>query len=122
MQAYQDEQLFERAREIEGWLRSDLRTLDGVAIVGEIRGLGAFFGIEVVKDRRTRERLVPWHGGRSGLMKDIYAALRRGGVYASGKDNIIIGAPLLTIGKTELHDGLQVLRGVLSEFVGAAGA
>jgi taurine---2-oxoglutarate transaminase len=122
VQAYQDEQLFERAREIEGWLRSEFRAFDAVAIVGEIRGLGAFFGIELVKDRRTREPLVPWHGGRSGLMKDIYATLRRSGVYAFGKDNIIIVAPPLTIGKTELHDGLQVLRGVLSEFVGAAGA
>ncbi len=54
LRAYRDEALFERAREIEGWLRTRFDALQRRhRIVGEARGVGAFFGLELVDDREN---------------------------------------------------------------------
>jgi taurine---2-oxoglutarate transaminase len=110
LRVYKEEKLFERAREIEGWLRDGLaRISERHRIVGEARGVGAFWGIELVKDRKTREPLVPWHGDGPGVMKTLYAELRKRGVYTFGKYNVTMVTPPLTVTKAELDEGLVAL-------------
>src|SRR5580700_1405592 len=66
LRAYREERLFERAREIEGWLRTRFDELQRRhAIVGEARGVGAFFGLELVADSQTRAPLIPWQGAQT---------------------------------------------------------
>jgi taurine--2-oxoglutarate transaminase len=84
--------------------------------IGEIRGKGLFWGIELVKDRETREPLVPFNAAGeafapvAGLVK---AAMERG-VYLMAHWNVIICAPPLTITREELDEALGVLDEVLS--------
>ena len=110
VRAYRDERLFERAQQIETWLRDLLGALkEKHSIVGDVRGTGAMFAIELVKNRETKEPLAPWHGPATAAMKEFFAALWRRGVYAFGRFNIIMVAPPLIIHKTELDAGIEAV-------------
>lgn len=111
VRAYREEGLFERAREIEGWLQEGLRPLVAkYEIVGEVRGVGAFFAVEFVKNKASKEPLVEWHGaGGLGVMKNLYGELRKRGVYTFGKFNCTMVAPPLTTSKAELDKALVAL-------------
>lgn len=111
VRAYREEGLFERGREIEGWLQEGLRPLvDKYEIVGEVRGVGAFFAVEFVKSKASREPLVEWHGaGGLGVMKNLYGELRKRGVYTFGKFNCTMVAPPLTTSRAELDKALVAL-------------
>lgn len=110
IRTYKEEKIFERAREMESWLREGLaRIAECHRTVGEVRGLGAFWGIEFVKDKKTREPLVAWHGDGLGVMATLYGELRKRGVYTFGKYNVTMVTPPLTMTKSELDEGLAAL-------------
>ena len=52
---FDDEGLLKHVRDNEEAFRSSLRSLEDLPIVGDIRGAGYFYGIELVKDKVTRE-------------------------------------------------------------------
>jgi taurine--2-oxoglutarate transaminase len=85
-------------------------------LIGEVRGLGALFGLELVRGRDSREPLVAWHDG-FGLtsMRRFYDRLLDAGVHAYGRYNIVLVAPPLTVTEEELAEGLSVLDGALGE-------
>jgi taurine--2-oxoglutarate transaminase len=117
LRAYLAEGLFQRAYEIESWLRRGLEELQKRhELIGEVRGLGALFGLELVRDRDSREPLVAWHDG-FGLtsMRRFYDRLLDAGVHAYGRYNIVLVAPPLTVTEEELAEGLSVLDGALGE-------
>ncbi|VVM06429.1 taurine---2-oxoglutarate transaminase [Methylacidimicrobium cyclopophantes] len=108
--AYRDEGLFDRARLIEEWLWRGLRNLEKESpLIGEVRGLGAFFGLELVRDRETREPLSLWHKPLSPEILWLQQQLLGRGVYAFFKHNVMLIAPPLTITEEELQDGLEQL-------------
>lgn len=108
--AYRDEHIFERARALEAPLRAGLeRLMAKHAIIGEVRGVGAFFALEFVGDRAARTPLVPWQGKGLGIMTTLYGALRREGVYVLGRYNMIHIAPPLTISQPEIDEALAAL-------------
>jgi taurine--2-oxoglutarate transaminase len=116
LRAYREGALFERALEIEGWLREGLGALAREhAIVGDVRGVGAFFGLELVKDRTTREPFVAWQGASMGPMAGFYKRLRELGVYTFGRYNCVMIAPPLVIERADLDDGLARLGVALGE-------
>ena len=117
VRAYKEEKIFENALVIEGWLKSGLAPIaEKHRIVGEARGVGAFFALELVKDRASREPLVPWHGDGPGVMKNLYIELRKRGVLTFGKFNCVMVAPPLTTTKPELDEALKGLCEGLTAF------
>ena len=115
VRAYREENLFTRANEIEGWLKSGLATLaEKHRTVGDARGVGAFFALELVKDKKTKEPLVAWQGDGPGIMKTFYAELRKRGVITFGKFNCTMVAPPLTVTKAEVDEGMDALDGALT--------
>ena len=117
LRAYKEEKLFERAKELEGWLKSGLLAIqEKHRIVGEARGVGAFWALELVTDKKTKEALVPWHGEGPGVMKNLYGELRKRGVITFGKFNCVMVAPPLTTLKSELDEALAALDGALTAF------
>lgn len=115
VRAYKEENLFTRANEIEGWLKSGLATLaEKHRTVGDARGVGAFFALELVKDKKTKEPLVAWQGDGPGVMKTFYAELRKRGVITFGKFNCTMVAPPLTVTKAEVDEGMVALDGALT--------
>ena len=76
--------------------------------VGEVRGLGAFWAIELVADPETRAPLAPY-GGSSPAMAATVAACERGGLLPFANDNRIHVVPPLTITDDEARRGLGIL-------------
>jgi taurine--2-oxoglutarate transaminase len=117
VRAYKEEKIFERAHAMEGWLRPGLVALaEKHRTIGEARGVGAFFALELVKDRSSKEPLVAWHGDGPGIMKNLYGELRKRGVYTFGKFNCVMVAPPLTATKEEVDEGLAALDDALTAF------
>lgn len=82
---YRDEGLYTRGRQIESWLRDGLESvMQRSPVVGDVRGVGAFFAIELVKDRGTREPLVPWQGSSNGPLPACCAVCGNSGSTPSG--------------------------------------
>ena len=107
--------LFTRARALESWLREGLARVAGRAeIVGDVRGIGAFFAIELVRDRATKAPVVAWQGRDAGPLPGILAKLRARGVYAFGRYNVMLITPPLIIERDELDEGLASLADVLA--------
>jgi taurine--2-oxoglutarate transaminase len=109
--------LYERGLLIEKWLEEELRQIqDACELVGDIRGLGAFFAIELVRDRNSREPITPWQGEDPGPLPHLLKLLRQHGVVAFGRYNIILIAPPLIIQRDELHTGMQGVAQALQTF------
>jgi taurine---2-oxoglutarate transaminase len=117
LEAYHAGGYFERGKTtIEGWLRTKLGKIrDKHELVGDVRGIGAFFALEFVSDRAKRTPLVPWQGKSMGVMPTLFGALRKAGVYAFGRYNVIHIAPPLVIEEAELDEALAALDGAIGE-------
>lgn len=112
LRTYREGRLFERANEIEGWLQTRFAELQRRhRVVGETRGVGAFFGLELVADRDTREPLVAWQGGAS--LAHFFGDVLEHGVYVLGRYNVAIVAPPLIVEPGELDEAFDVLDGAL---------
>lgn len=115
VETMEDEGLFTRAQEIDTWMRAGLGGLQARhEVIGDVRGVGAFYGLEFVRDRATKEPLVAWYGGVNTAMERLMGALRTKGVYAFGRYNVLLVTPPLTITRDELEHGFAVLDEVLS--------
>jgi taurine--2-oxoglutarate transaminase len=79
--------------------------------VGEVRGMGLFWAIELVKDRETREPLVPFNaaGADAAPVAAVAAACKREGVWPFTHFNRLHVAPPLVITEDELIRGLEVI-------------
>jgi taurine--2-oxoglutarate transaminase len=112
LQAYRHERLFERARMLEKELRTRFDWLQARhPIVGEVRGIGAFFGLELVENRETRVPLVPWQGTRS--LAHFFNDLLANGLYVLGRYNVAIVAPPLVITLEQLDEAFAILDAAL---------
>ena len=78
-------------------------------LIGDVRGLGLFLGIELVKDRRTRERAV------DEAEAVMYAALSRGLSFKTTMGNILTLTPPLTITAEEMDRALAILEACIEE-------
>ena len=76
--------------------------------VGEVRGLGVFWAIELVKSRKTREPLVPFNasGADAKPMGEVMAACKANGVWPFAHFNRLQVTPPCTITADEAREGL----------------
>jgi len=84
--------------------------------VGDVRGLGLFWAIELVRDRETREPLVPFNaaGPDAAPMAAVAAACKKAGLWPFTHFNRIHVAPPLVITEAELVRGLDIIDDALS--------
>ena len=123
LQAYRDGNLFARARAIETRLRAGLeRIRDAHAIVGEVRGTGAFFAMEFVSDREKRTPLVPWQGTSMGPMPALFAGLKKRGAYGFGRYNVMHVAPPLIITDEQIDEAVATIEGAVGDLAEAHAA
>ena len=108
--AMKDEQIIENAARIgRDVLGPGLRELaDRHPSVGEVRGLGVFWALDLVRDKETREPLAPY-GASSPAMDALVAACKGQGLLPFTNFNRLHVVPPCTISDTEAKDGLAML-------------
>jgi taurine--2-oxoglutarate transaminase len=77
-------------------------------IIGNVRGLGVFFALDLVTNRATREPLAPY-AGTSPAMTEIVAAARADGLLVFINFNRIHVVPPCTVTEEEAREGLAKL-------------
>jgi taurine--2-oxoglutarate transaminase len=82
-------------------------------VIGEVRGLGVFWALDLVSDRATKEPLAPY-GGSSPAMNELVAECRKRGLMPFANFNRTHVVPPCTITDTEAKEGLGILDEVLT--------
>jgi taurine--2-oxoglutarate transaminase len=79
--------------------------------VGEVRGLGVFWAIELVRDRQTREPLVPYNatGADAVPMAELAAECRKRGLWPFTHFNRTHVVPPCTTTAEEIAAGMEIL-------------
>jgi 4-aminobutyrate aminotransferase len=78
-------------------------------LIGDVRGLGLFLGIELVKDRNTRER------ASDEAEAVMYAALSRGLSFKTTMGNILTLTPPLIITRPEMDQALAIIEECITD-------
>jgi taurine--2-oxoglutarate transaminase len=122
--AMKEEGIVENAKRIgEDVIGPGLRDLaDRHKVIGEVRGLGVFWALDLVTDRATREPLAPY-GGTSPAMGQLVAECKKRGLLPFTNFNRLHVVPPCTVSDVEAKDGLAILEEVFTEidshYVGA---
>jgi taurine--2-oxoglutarate transaminase len=105
----QEDNLIEHTQQMGTVLRHHLNDLgEQHPSVGEVRSIGLFSAIEVVKNRKTREPMAPYNG-TSPEMDSLREYLLDNGVYTFIHWNVILVNPPLIINEEQLAEGFKVL-------------
>ncbi len=109
IQTIVEDSLVENSRMVGEYLLGGLRGLqEKYEFIGHVRGLGLMIGVELVKDRKTKEPLE-----RDVTRQIFLELLRRGMISMSYKANFRINPPLI-LKKEEAEEALQILDDVFS--------
>jgi taurine--2-oxoglutarate transaminase len=110
-----DEGIVENAarigREVLGPGLADLATRH--PSIGEVRGLGVFWALDLVKNRATKEPLAPY-GGTSPAMNELVAACKARGLLPFSNYHRLHVVPPCTVSDAEAKEGLAMLDEALS--------
>ena len=114
--AMKEEGVVENAKRIGAdVLGPGLRDLaDRHKVIGEVRGLGVFWALDLVTDRATREPLAPY-GGTSPAMGQLVAECKKRGLLPFTNFNRLHVVPPCNVSDTEAKDGLAILDEVFTE-------
>jgi adenosylmethionine-8-amino-7-oxononanoate aminotransferase len=114
---FEREGLNQHVLQNEGAFRATLEKLLDLPIVGDVRGDGYFYGIELVKDKTTKETFDDDESERL-LRGFLSRALFAAGLYCRADDRgdpVVQLAPPLIVGQAEFDEIEQILRDVLTE-------
>lgn len=118
MRAMADEGIVEHALDLGARvLGPGLRELaERHPVVGEVRGLGVFWALELVSDRASRQMLVPYNasGSANAPMAELAAACRERGLLPFTNFNRLHVVPPCTTSEDEAREGLAILDEALS--------
>ena len=117
---FEREKLNEHVRETEDAFRGTIEKLLDLDIVGDVRGDGFFYGIELVKDKATKETFNDAESEKL-LRGFLSKALFDGGLYCRADDRgdpVIQLSPPIIADQAAFDEMEQILRGVLTEAQG----
>lgn len=112
IEAYKEGKMVENARKLGVYLLEKLEEIkEHHPSVGDVRGKGLFAAIELVKDKETREPLIPWtveyYEKKHPLTGQLLGKLKEEGLYTYMRWNVLVICPPLCITKEELAWGLD---------------
>lgn len=112
IEVIEEEDLLENAHVVGGYFRKKLEELqEKHLLIGDVRGMGMMQGLELVRDRKTKE---PAPAETTELMERARAnglLIGKGGLYA----NVIRLAPPLNVSKADVDEGIRLLDKSLGE-------
>jgi taurine--2-oxoglutarate transaminase len=117
LEVMKDEGLVERAATLGAVMLERMRAIASRhQVVGDVRSIGLYGVLELVRDRSTRTPYVPWNGppDTQAPMKRIRKAALDRGVHLTTRWNYLFLAPPLCIREEDLLAGLDVVDDVLA--------
>jgi taurine--2-oxoglutarate transaminase len=117
IEAFREEGVVENAAEVGGYLGERLGELaDRHPSIGDVRGLGCFWGVELVKNRATKEMLVPFNasGETAAPVARLAKAALEQGLYLMTHWNVILVVPPLTVTREEVDEAIAILDDALA--------
>ena len=112
---YQEDNLIENSEKMGKYLKEKaMELMDKHACVGDVRGLGLFVGLELVKNKKTREPIIPLEAKiRPGINPKLAVAQKLGELgmmaMAANPGNVIAMAPPLIISKSQIDEGIAIM-------------
>jgi 4-aminobutyrate aminotransferase-like enzyme len=112
IQVIEEEKLLDNADEMGTYLRASLDQLqEKHLLVGNVRGMGLMQGLELVKDRKTKEPAPQETNALMERCKTNGLLIGKGGLYG----NVLRLSPALNVGKAEIEEAIRILDKSLSE-------
>jgi taurine--2-oxoglutarate transaminase len=112
---YEKANILENVQKSGKALGQKLEKMRSHACVGDVRYIGLFSVVELVKDKKTKEPLVPYGLDPAGVMGGIIKKLAVKGFMTYSHENVVIVAPPLIITEAQIAEEMQKLDEVLSE-------
>ncbi len=102
--------LLKKTKELGNYVIRELRSfMKKHELVGDVRGKGLMIGVELVKNKETKER------AKNETKKVIYRAYELGAIVLSVRENVLRIQPPLTINKEELIEGINILEEAIED-------
>ena len=115
LKIYEEDNLIENAALLgEYLLEKSLELKEKHPIIGDVRGLGLFVGLELVRNRETKEPLIPVEARiRKGMNPKLELAKRLGELgmiaMAANPSNVVAMAPALIAVKADIDEGIAIM-------------
>lgn len=104
LQILEEEGILEKVKQHEAFMKTTLKKLQRkYSLIGDVRGIGLLWGLELVTDRTTKEKAV------YEAEEIMYECLKKGLSFKVSKGNVLQLSPALTISKEELEKALEIL-------------
>ncbi|MBZ5661245.1 MAG: aspartate aminotransferase family protein [Acidobacteriia bacterium] len=108
----EEEKLLENSHTVGAYFRGKLEELqEKYPIIGDVRGKGLMIGLELVKDRQTKEPAPEATNQLLERTRDHGLLIGKGGLYG----NVIRLSPMLNIGKADVDEAVRILDQSLGE-------
>jgi taurine--2-oxoglutarate transaminase len=106
---YKEDKLVENSAALGAKLEKKLQVLaDKHPSIGEARGKGLHWCIEMVKNRKTRQEMSEWNKPMSQPMMDLAASLKNNGISTFVRWNQVYICPPLCINEKQIDDALEI--------------
>ena len=100
----ENEKILDKVKEDEEYLRTSLAALQlKYPLIGDVRGMGLLWGVELVLDKKTKDKAI------NEAEVVMYECLKRGLSYKVSAGNVLQLSPALTISRKELDSALHIL-------------
>lgn len=105
-----EEELMQNAADIGHYLISGLtKMMERHSMIGDVRGRGLMIGVELVKDRQTKEKAVQWRD------QAVQSCFRKGLLILGCGENTLRLMPPLVVNREQADTALQILDEVFSD-------
>ena len=112
---YEKAHILDNVNQVGKVLAEELEALKAKhACVGDVRYIGLFSAIELVKDKKTKEPLVPFGIDPEKIMPSIIGLLKERGFMTYSHENMILVCPPLIITEEQLKEEMIKMDEVLS--------
>jgi taurine--2-oxoglutarate transaminase len=112
IKVYEEDKIFENVISMGKYLKEQLLKMKSKhSSIGDVRVTGLLGGIELVKNRATREPLVPWNGTpqEMDVMNRVSKKIKELGMFTFTRWNWIYTTPPLIINKEQIDEGLAII-------------
>ena len=112
LEVIKDEKLLEKSTELGNYAKGRFEALMGdYEIIGDVRGLGLSIGVDLVKDRNSKE------GYREAAAKICYRCWEKGVIIIFLGDGVLRFQPPLVITREEIDKAIDVIEESMKEFL-----